>query len=80
MGSFSCQEIYSHFFQSFAFLLNCFLCWYRWNGDAMPTLDAALLSSSRVGSDLGYESGLVSGALSIGFPHSQVEFNAYLLY
>ena len=36
----------------------------------MPTFDAALLCSSRAGSDLGCESGLVRGALSIGFPHS----------
>ena len=35
--------------------------------------EAALLCSSRVGADLGCESGLVSGALSIGFPHSQTQ-------
>ena len=29
-----------------------------WNSDVMPTLDAALLFSSRAGSDLGRESGL----------------------
>ena len=44
----------------------------------MPTLDAALLCSSRAGSDLGRESRLVRGALSIGFPCSQVEVNASL--
>ena len=37
----------------------------------MPTLDSALRCSSRVGSYLGRESGLVWGALSIGFPHSE---------
>ena len=42
-----------------AFLWNYFLCWDRWNGDVTPTLDGALLFSSRVGSDLGHESGLV---------------------
>ena len=42
-----------------AFLGNCFLCWDRWNGDVMPTLDAALLCSSRAGLDPGRESGLV---------------------
>ena len=35
-----------------AFLWNCFLCWDRWNGDVTPTLDAALLCSSRAGSDI----------------------------
>ena len=49
-----------------AFLRNWFLCWDRWNGDVMPTLDAAPLCSSRAGSDLGHESELVWGALSIG--------------
>ena len=44
----------------------------------MPILDAALLCSSRVGCDLGHESRLVLGALSIGFPYSQVELNASL--
>ena len=43
-----------------------------------PTLDAALLFSSRAVADLGRESGLVLGALSIGFPHSQVEVDASL--
>ena len=37
-----------------------------------PTLDSALLCSSRAGSDLGRVSGLVCEALSIGFPHSQI--------
>ena len=36
-----------------SFLRNSFLCWDRWNGDVTPTLDAALLCSSRAGSDLG---------------------------
>ena len=40
-----------------AFLRNCFLCWDCWNGDVMPTLDVALLYSSRAGSDLGCVSG-----------------------
>ena len=40
-------------------LQNCFLCWDRWNGDVRPTLDAALLCSSRVVADLGCESRLV---------------------
>ena len=44
-------------------LRNCFLCEDRWNGDVMPTLDVALLCSSRVGSDLGRVSGLVWGGL-----------------
>ena len=43
----------------------------------MPTLDVALLCSSWAGADQGHESGLVWGALSIGFPHSQVEFNIF---
>ena len=47
------------FFLGSALLQNCFTCWARWNGDVMPTLDAALLSSSRAGADLGRESGLV---------------------
>ena len=42
-----------------ALLQNCFLCWDRGNGKVPPTLDAALLCSSRAGSDLGLESGLV---------------------
>ena len=46
-----------------AFLRNCFLCWDHWNGDVMPTLDAALLGSSRVGSDLGRESRMVEELL-----------------
>ena len=41
-----------------------------------PTLDVALLSSSRAGADLARESGLVREVLSIGFPHSQVKLNA----
>ena len=32
-----------------AFLRNCFLCWDRWNGDMIPTLNVALLCRSRVG-------------------------------
>ena len=36
-----------------ALLQNCFLCLDRWNGDVTPTLYAALLFSSRAGSDLG---------------------------
>ena len=44
----------------------------------MPTLDAALLCSSRAGSDLGRESGLVGRALSLGFLHIQVEVDASL--
>ena len=38
---------------------NCFLCWDCESGDMPSTLDAALLCSSRAGSDLGLESGLV---------------------
>ena len=34
-------------------LWNCFLCLDCWNGDVTPTLDEALLCSSRAGSDLG---------------------------
>ena len=41
-----------------ALLRSCFLCWDRWNGEVTPTNDAALLCSSRVGFDLGRESGL----------------------
>ena len=54
-GNFKISVIF--FFIS-ALLRNCFPCWHHWNGDMMPTLDAALLCSSRVGSDLGRESGL----------------------
>ena len=46
-------------------------------GTVMPTLDAALLCSSWAGADQGHKSGLVWGALSIGFPHSQVDFNVF---
>ena len=53
-----------------------FLGWDRRNGDVKPTLDTALLCSSRVGSDLGRVSRLVGGALFIGLPHSQVELNS----
>ena len=35
-----------------------FLCWDHWNNDMKPTLDTALLCSSRAVSDLGHESGL----------------------
>ena len=42
-----------------ALLRNCFLCWDHGNGDVPPTFGAALLCSSRAGSDLGLESGLV---------------------
>ena len=45
-----------HFFNYYFFsnlLQNCFLCWDHGNGDVTPKLDAALLCSSRVGSDLG---------------------------
>ena len=42
-----------------AFLRNFFLCWDGWNSDVMLTLDAALLCSSWVGSDLGRVAGLV---------------------
>ena len=55
-----------------AFLRNCLLCWHHSDSDMMPTLDAALLCSSRAGSDQGCESRLAWGALSIGFPHSQL--------
>ena len=34
-----------------ALFWNCFLCWDRRNGDVMATLDAALLCSSRAGSN-----------------------------
>ena len=40
----------------------------------MPTLDAALPCSSMAGSDLGHDSGLVWGALSIGSPHSRITY------
>ena len=48
---FSCFVAGMVFFS--AFLQNCFLCWNHLNGDVMPTLDMALLCSSREGSDLG---------------------------
>ena len=35
------------FFFLSALLQNCFLCWNRQNGDVTPTLDAAMLCSSR---------------------------------
>ena len=41
-------RIGTHLFLS-AYLRNCFLCWDRWNRDVMPTLDAAMLCSSRAG-------------------------------
>ena len=66
----------SNFYIFFSSLLrNCFLCWDRWNGEV--TFDAALLCSSRAGSDLVRESGLGWRALSIGFLHSQVEVDAF---
>ena len=34
-------------------LRDCSLCWDLWSSAVTPTLDAALLSSSRVGADLG---------------------------
>ena len=37
----------------------------RWNGDVMPTLDAALLCSSRAGSNLGRVSGFITHIQSI---------------
>ena len=40
-------------------LQNCFMCRDQCNGDMRPTLDVALLCSSRAGSDLGCESRLV---------------------
>ena len=48
--------------------------WDNWNGDVMPTLDAALFCSSRVGSDPVRESGLGLGSIRV--PLSQVEFHA----
>ena len=41
------------FFFLSALLLDCSLCWDRWNGAVTPTLDAALLSSSGAGANLG---------------------------
>ena len=38
-----------------ALLPDCSLCWDRWN-DQTPTLEVALLSSSRAGADLGWMS------------------------
>ena len=52
----------SHFFLGSDLLQNFFLCWDRWNGEVMPTLYAALLYSSRVGSDL---SRMLLSALSL---------------
>ena len=43
----------------------------------MPTLDAALLCSSRVGSDLGRESGLVEELCQLGFLISNRELKLY---
>ena len=45
------------------------MCWDGWNDDVMPTFDAALLCSSRAGSDLGRESGLAEELCQLGFPH-----------
>ena len=42
-----------------ALFQNYFLCWDHGNGAVPPTLDAALLSSSRAGSGLGLEYRLV---------------------
>ena len=50
---FACPQQGNHRLFFSAFLQNCFLCWDSWNGDMMPTLDAALLCSSKTGSDLG---------------------------
>ena len=44
-----------------------FLCWDRGNGDVPPELDTTLLCSSRVGSYLGLESGLVEELCQLGF-------------
>ena len=55
----SSRAIYQFFLGSTVLPNSFFLCWDRWNGDVTPTLDAALLSSSRAGADLGRESGLV---------------------
>ena len=44
------------------FIFYCFLCWDRWNGTVMPTLDVAKLSSSRAGTDLGQLSDVESDA------------------
>ena len=52
------RELIFYFLLS-PFLQNCFLWWDLRNGDMTPTLDAALLCSSRAGSDLGRESRLV---------------------
>ena len=53
------NDVILYIFLWSAFLRNGFLCWDCWNGDVMPTLDAALLYSFRAGADLGHESGLV---------------------
>ena len=57
-----------------ALLRNCFLHYDCWNGDARPTLDAALLCSSRADSDLGCVFGLVWGVLSIGWSIFLIHF------
>ena len=59
------METVLFYFLLSALLRNSFLCWDSWNVDMTPTLDAALLCSSRAGSDLGRESGLgyISSAL-----------------
>ena len=64
----------TQFFLS-ALLQNCFLCWGHGNGDVPPRLGAALLCSSRAGSDLGLESGLVEKLCLFGFlfPRSEGE-------
>ena len=56
-------DSFAEFFKLSAFHRNCFLCQDRWKGDMIPSLDAALLCSSRAGSDLGRESRLVWGAI-----------------
>ena len=43
-------------------LQDCSLCWDCWNGTVAPTLDAALLCSSRAGTDLGQMSDVESDA------------------
>ena len=45
-----------------ALLRDCSLCWDHWNGTVTPTLDAALLCSSRAGTDLGLMSDVESDA------------------
>ena len=61
-----------------ALLRDCSLCWDYWNGMMTPTLEAALLSSSRAGADLGRMS--VISLSFCSFLYNRVYFRRLKLY